>query len=328
MNGTTKPNEAKPLSLTVALLFRNERETLPASLAAITAARAHILELIVVDDASTDRSLEVVRAHAGDLPPIREIVQPIRAGTVAAMNAALDAARGSHIHFAAADDITLPGFFERSLTLLSTHLDAGLCSTRSRLLDKAGRDLGPFTTPCPRRESGYLPPAICRDALYTLDSWFMGNTAIFRRDALHHMGGFDPLLEGFSDAFVCWSLALRHGACFDPAFLGAKRDIYAGMGSSLHADVTRSEAIWRHAREKFSDEFGSGFDPPLLARLERRWRFNGRRYRLQQRLLPANTPTWQTSFRAALFLTIRVGLAAVVKPFDIAMLLQRRLNGG
>lgn len=327
MNGATTPNDAK-LSLTVALLFRNERETLPASLSAIAAARAHILELVVVDDASTDGSLEVVRAHAGDLPPIREIVQPIQAGTFAAMTAALAAARGSHIHFAAADDITLPGFFERSLALLSAHPDAGLCSTRSRLLDNAGRDLGPFTTPCPRRESGYLPPAACRDALYALDSWFMGNTATFHRDALRRMGGFDPLLEGFSDAFACWSLALRQGACFDPAFLGAKRDIYAGMGSSLHADVTRSEAIWRHAQEKFSREFGPGFDPPLLTRLERRWRFNGRRYRLQQRLLPANAPAWQAPFRMALFLATRIGLAAVHKPFDMATLLRRRLNGG
>jgi len=68
------------------------------------------VEIVVVDDASPDASMDVVRrlqaAHPGR---IRCVAHPVNRGLSAARNTALDEARGGHVWFLDSDDVLMPG---------------------------------------------------------------------------------------------------------------------------------------------------------------------------------------------------------------------------
>lgn len=71
------------------------------------------LELIVVDDRSTDASVAIVEQEAARDPRVRLIVQDRNGGPGAARNRALDAARGRWIAVFDSDDLMAPDRLER-----------------------------------------------------------------------------------------------------------------------------------------------------------------------------------------------------------------------
>lgn len=99
------------------------------------------LEIIIVDDCSTDGAPELVnRAAEGD-PRIRLQCLPANAGPAAARNAGLDMARGKYIFFMDADDTMEPD----TLALLSSAAEEAdydlVVGDRMRMLD--GRNIEP-----------------------------------------------------------------------------------------------------------------------------------------------------------------------------------------
>lgn len=95
----------------------NGESTLAASAAASLAQDHAALELIIVDDASGDRTREVIAQIAGRDSRVKSIAQPARRGVSAARNRGLDAAAGDYIAFVDADDELSPDFCFRLLRL-------------------------------------------------------------------------------------------------------------------------------------------------------------------------------------------------------------------
>jgi beta-1,6-glucosyltransferase len=71
------------------------------------------LEILVVDDCSTDNTVEVVKALAQDIPSIRLLSTPVNSGPSAARNVGLRAAKGDWVALLDADDAWKPGRLER-----------------------------------------------------------------------------------------------------------------------------------------------------------------------------------------------------------------------
>ncbi|MDB5455850.1 MAG: glycosyltransferase [Caulobacter sp.] len=74
------------------------------------------LELIIVDDASSDASLEAIEAAAAGDRRVRVCVQPVNVGPGAARNIALDQARGRWIAVFDSDDLMEPDRLRRLVT--------------------------------------------------------------------------------------------------------------------------------------------------------------------------------------------------------------------
>ena len=89
----------------------NTQEYLPACLDSVLAQTQEEIEVILVDDGSTDGSLEIERAYADRDPRVRIIQQPnLRQGT--ARNRGLMEARGEYVYFMDSDDLIVPEHFE------------------------------------------------------------------------------------------------------------------------------------------------------------------------------------------------------------------------
>lgn len=81
--------------------------------------QSHIeLELIAVDDGSSDRSLDMLDAYAADDARVHVVRQPSNGGVAAARNAGIATARGDYISFLDADDWWHPAKLERQLTTM------------------------------------------------------------------------------------------------------------------------------------------------------------------------------------------------------------------
>lgn len=86
------------------------------------------LELLAVDDGSTDTTPEILARAARRDPRVRVLGGGANAGIVAALNRGLDQAQGTYIARMDADDISLPRRFERQLGFLeATGID--LCGS-------------------------------------------------------------------------------------------------------------------------------------------------------------------------------------------------------
>ena len=88
------------------------------------------VEIIVVDDGSSDRTLAIAREHAARHPDRLRVVAQANAGAAAARNHALRLADGEFIQFLDADDLLSPRKIERQLALLATRPSGALGTCR------------------------------------------------------------------------------------------------------------------------------------------------------------------------------------------------------
>jgi glycosyltransferase involved in cell wall biosynthesis len=119
-------------------VFNRPRLVEEAIASALDPAASARREVIVVDDASTDETWDVVRAME---PRIRALRQPRNAGHCAAINAGLQVARGAYIKFLDSDDL-----------LVAAHLDEELQACRAASADIAVSGWGEVFADGRRRE--------------------------------------------------------------------------------------------------------------------------------------------------------------------------------
>jgi GT2 family glycosyltransferase len=113
--------------LTVCIVNYNGERYLPETLAAVAACRGEWQEAIIIDNASTDRSLDLARER---LPEARLLRLPENRGPGAARNAGFDAAAGDWLLFLDNDVAPLPGAIQRLRAALEAEPAAVLAMPR------------------------------------------------------------------------------------------------------------------------------------------------------------------------------------------------------
>lgn len=91
-------------------------------------------ELLIVDDGSTDDTVEIAKTF-GD-PRIRIKENPENKGLVRGLNQGLDLARGEYIARMDQDDISLPDRLERQVDFLEKNQGIGICGTWIKIFSK------------------------------------------------------------------------------------------------------------------------------------------------------------------------------------------------
>lgn len=116
----------------------NIEEYIAESLSSITGQTLRNIEIIVVDDGSTDTTPQIISNFAARDPRIKPILfsQNTIGGVASAANAGIEAASGDFIGFADGDDCYAPEMFEK-LWRAATETDSELAMCRYTLLDEA-----------------------------------------------------------------------------------------------------------------------------------------------------------------------------------------------
>src|SRR5260370_15598088 len=109
--------------VSVVIATHNYGHFLGESLDSVLAQTWSDLEVIVVDDGSTDQTRAVVADRLD--PRVRYVYQEQR-GPAAALNRGLIMATGGYLAVLGADDVWLPNKLVRQLDMFQTHPDVGL----------------------------------------------------------------------------------------------------------------------------------------------------------------------------------------------------------
>jgi glycosyltransferase involved in cell wall biosynthesis len=249
----------------------NHARYLPNALQALLDQTYLPTEIIVIDDGSTDNSVEVIKQFVRKSALLRLICNDANRGVLYSINRALDLARGEYVSFLAADDQVLPDFLERSMSLLIRYPEAALCSGLCLTMDEEGRDRGRYPSPVLSDFDLYLSSRDTKSALRRYGSWFMGNATVFRRTSLVEAGGFRPELHSFCDGFVSMVLALKHGACFIPKPLAYWRLMESGYSLSTESNWSLSLDIRDNAVELMRTTYKDVFPEDIVESWARGW---------------------------------------------------------
>jgi len=121
----------RDIKVSIVMPTRNAEKFLRESVDSILAQTMQNFELLVVDDGSTDRTLEILNSYEDGR--IKILQGPCR-GIAAALNMGIRAAEGEFIARMDADDICMPQRFEKQVATLEAAPDAALCSSDVELM--------------------------------------------------------------------------------------------------------------------------------------------------------------------------------------------------
>lgn len=159
------------------------------------------VQLIVVDDGSTDRTREVVQSFGGKLTYRYQA----NAGADNAYNAGISMATGDYVAFLDHDDRWYPGKLEAQLKILSSHPEVGLTYSEVDCIDEDGAPVRKK----PWAERRHIRHDLTGDAAAILKRRFpvsVPSAMMFRHDILKRIGGFDsnlPRSGGHVDGKLC-----------------------------------------------------------------------------------------------------------------------------
>lgn len=244
--------DAQPPLVSVIVPAFNAETTLRQSLQSALSGTYENIEIIVVDDGSTDATADSAQQFADAEKRMRVHRQP-RGGVAAAFNAGLELAEGDYVARLDADDLWHPAKLDRQMELALRDPDAAFIYSFVRYVDGEGRVLADAPT------QRFPRHALCR-GIY--ESLVGGNSsALMRRSAVAAVGGYDPRLASWEDLLLQLRISARHPIAFVPEYLVG----YRVRPDSLSADPHNMLGSWRAARGLIEELF------PQVPRFVRDW---------------------------------------------------------
>lgn len=116
-------------AITVLLVVRNAEDTLSEALDSILAQTCPPVAILVVDDASDDRTPAILKCYASETSIVHISRHSTSQGLAASLNECLPLVETPYIARMDADDIALPNRFERQLHFLERHHEIAVCGT-------------------------------------------------------------------------------------------------------------------------------------------------------------------------------------------------------
>jgi glycosyltransferase involved in cell wall biosynthesis len=177
------------------------------------------LEVVVVDDGSTDRTGEIVRSYRDVI-----YVRQENAGPAAARNRAFAESHGALVAVLDSDDLMAPDRIRRQAEYLDAHPDVGAVLGRQEWIG--------------------APDSLPRDSVYGDPNGIpVGGAAMFRRSVLERLGGYDATFVQGEDTDLLIrmrQLGIPHEVLPDVVLIRRYSPTSLTGGRSLHDNLLRS----------------------------------------------------------------------------------------
>jgi glycosyltransferase involved in cell wall biosynthesis len=209
------------------------------------------LELIIVDDCSSDDSWSIITALAAEDHRVRPIRHERNRGAATSRNDGIRAARGEFIAFCDADDVWHGDKVATQIALLDRRPDHDVAYSDSHVIDSRGEPTGHRFSEMfapPARSSGWLFSTLVKTNFINTQSVLM------RRTCVERVGMFDESLKGAAveDWWYWIQLSHEHRFAYSPECLGKYRVHSGSTGIHRNYSVSRFK-VFRRILETYSD---------------------------------------------------------------------------
>jgi len=210
-----------PVSVSVIIPTYNRAAMLREAIESVRQQTVKDVEVLVVDDGSTDETPRVVQEFGDFVTYLRQD----NGGVAAARNRGIQAAHGHYIAFLDSDDLWLPHKLERQIDYLRDHPEIGLLYARMWSYDvekPSERRLDPYVVATNFTELLNGPNAVTT------------STVVVRRECLETVGVFNPAIRAAEDHELWLRIARR----FAIGFLDEPLAEYRRHSKSINNDLT------------------------------------------------------------------------------------------
>ena len=178
------------------------------------------VELVVVDDGSSDRTPEILKAYGDRLRYMRQA----NAGAATALNRGIEAARGELVGWLSSDDVYEPTKVERQVERFAAQPQVSLVYTDFNIIDATGAIRRTVRSPYYADRQEFIRRLI-------LGNFVNGSSVIARKQALMATGLFDPEMTLHADANMWLRMLKRYEFGHVPEVLLNYR-VHAGNASN------------------------------------------------------------------------------------------------
>lgn len=164
----------------------NRPQLLRAAVDSVLAQTYRPIEVIIVDDGSTDDTPRVAAALERDHPGVISWLRINNSGPGPAREAGRQQARGEFLQYLDSDDRLLPRKFEVQVAALRRHPDCGIAYGTTRLIDESGRVI----------QTPFKWTGVDRSQLFPgllVDRWWCTHTPLYRRSVSDTLGAWSDL---------------------------------------------------------------------------------------------------------------------------------------
>lgn len=171
-------------TVSVVLPVWNGERFLSEAIESVLSQTLEAFDLLVVDDGSTDATLDIAQTFARRDPRVHVISLP-RTGIANALNAGISNARGRYVARMDADDISLPSRLEKQVAYLDAHPECVAVGSAIEVIDEAGAHVGTKTFPADHADINHT----------LISGWTTAlahPTVMTRREALLSVGAYRP----------------------------------------------------------------------------------------------------------------------------------------
>ncbi len=223
--------QCKPGLVSVIVPVYNRADLVGATLESILAQTYRNIEIIAVNDGSTDTSLEVLKAYADKYPDKVKLIDQQNTGQVRARNNGIQHAQGEFIAFLDSDDTWAREKLELQIPLFTPKTGLVYCGINE--VDQNNTIIR--TVPC---EAG-MRGSIYRKLL--IKNRMTGGSVVVSRTALESVGVFDESLQAAEN----WDLWIRTARNFKVNYLNKPLVNYLKHSGNLSSNAERmSQAAW------------------------------------------------------------------------------------
>ena len=234
-------------AVSVCIASYNHAEYIGLAIESVLAQTYKNYEIIVVDDGSTDKSLEILNSYARKFPErVRVFTHENHKnlGISKTANLAIEKSTGKYIAFLGSDDLWEKNMLALQIPALEQNPQIGLVYSKAKIIDSRGKATGAIAGESFKKNGDQLKQLLAKN-------FIPAATALFRRECIERVGGFDENL-----VYGDWELWLRILAHWEMTFVDEPLALYrvhrrnTSLGTNVEIDAERKLDIFKRLAEK------------------------------------------------------------------------------
>lgn len=276
------------VTLSVLMPNYNHGAVLSRALDSVVRQSRHPEQLVIVDDGSTDNSVEIIESYRAQYPFIELIRFPQNRGVFEAIKAGIAVIRGDFFCGLASDDYMMEGWISRCMSMADQYPHAGIIFGKTKIEnEKQGKSRVVFFAE-EGDQDAYWEPERFRSLLRRSGYFtYVSSSSIYRRDVWASIGGFRPDLFHYCDTFTSNVLGARYGVCY----VSHVANVFIQSEGSYSAKQRLQTGMWEKIMVRLSEILDSGeFDDCFSRKDKKEWI----RFLMTETI---ETPIWYRYFR-------------------------------